>query len=249
MAELPLTPAMPLAPELAPGSCLRIGRWRLSARELLIAIVLLFFVAPFVQELRYGEFIEAALMSLVLVSAVAAVGGKRRTLAIATCLMAPAIIGKWLHHFAPQQFPLPLYLIAALVFISFVIVHLLGYVLQARVVSSDVLCASIAAYLMLGLLWALAYMLTWSVNPQSFAFNVPMEHAGLDGFNAFYFSFVTLSTVGYGDITPISKVARMLATLEAMVGLLYVAVLIARLVSLYSAPPASPDTGRSLSED
>jgi hypothetical protein len=58
----------------------------------------------------------------------------------------------------------------------------------------------------------------------------------MQGFNAFYFSFVTLSTVGYGDITPVSKVARMLAALEAMTGLLYVAVLIARLVSLYSAP-------------
>jgi hypothetical protein len=44
-----------------------------------------------------------------------------------------------------------------------------------------------------------------------------------------------LSTVGYGDITPVSKVARMLAALEAMTGLLYVAVLIARLVALYSA--------------
>jgi hypothetical protein len=63
----------------------------------------------------------------------------------------------------------------------------------------------------------------------------------MQGFNAFYFSFVTLSTVGYGDITPVSKVARMLAALEAMTGLLYVAVLIARLVSLYSAPQPPED--------
>ncbi len=58
----------------------------------------------------------------------------------------------------------------------------------------------------------------------------------MEGFNAFYFSFITLSTVGYGDITPVSKVARMLAATEAMTGLLYVAVLIARLVALYSSP-------------
>ena len=51
---------------------------------------------------------------------------------------------------------------------------------------------------------------------------------------AFYFSFITLSTVGYGDITPVSRIARWLAAMEAMTGLLYVAVLIARLVSLYS---------------
>ena len=58
----------------------------------------------------------------------------------------------------------------------------------------------------------------------------------MNGFTGFYFSFVTLSTVGYGDITPVSRIARWLAAMEAMTGLLYVAVLIARLVSLYSSP-------------
>jgi hypothetical protein len=57
----------------------------------------------------------------------------------------------------------------------------------------------------------------------------------MNGFTGFYFSFITLSTVGYGDITPVSRAARWLAAMEAMTGLLYVAVLIARLVSLYSS--------------
>ncbi|HVI76884.1 MAG TPA: potassium channel family protein, partial [Candidatus Acidoferrum sp.] len=54
--------------------------------------------------------------------------------------------------------------------------------------------------------------------------------------NAFYFSFITLSSVGYGDITPATKVTRMLAAMEGITGMLYVAVMIARLVALYSAP-------------
>ena len=53
--------------------------------------------------------------------------------------------------------------------------------------------------------------------------------------NAFYFSFITLCTVGYGDITPVFDVARMLAAMEAITGTLYVAVLISRLVALYSS--------------
>jgi hypothetical protein len=57
----------------------------------------------------------------------------------------------------------------------------------------------------------------------------------MNGFNGFYFSFITLSTVGYGDITPVSRIARWLAAMEAMTGLLYVAILISRLVGLYSS--------------
>lgn len=55
----------------------------------------------------------------------------------------------------------------------------------------------------------------------------------LDGFDAFYFSFVTLCTVGYGDVAPLSTVARMLAVLETITGLSYVAVLISRLVAIH----------------
>jgi voltage-gated potassium channel Kch len=58
----------------------------------------------------------------------------------------------------------------------------------------------------------------------------------LAGFNAFCFSFVTLSTVGYGDIVPVSRTARLLAALEATTGTLFVALLIARLVSMHAAP-------------
>jgi voltage-gated potassium channel len=66
----------------------------------------------------------------------------------------------------------------------------------------------------------------------------------MDGFTAFYFSFATLTTVGYGDIAPVSSVARMLAVMEAVTGLFYVAVLISRLVALYSTQPQpkAPET-------
>jgi hypothetical protein len=57
----------------------------------------------------------------------------------------------------------------------------------------------------------------------------------MNGFTGLYFSFITLSTVGYGDIVPVSEVARMLAIVEAMFGMFYMTLLIARLVSLYSS--------------
>jgi voltage-gated potassium channel Kch len=59
----------------------------------------------------------------------------------------------------------------------------------------------------------------------------------MTGFTAIYFSFITLTTVGYGDIVPVTTVARMLTSTEAMTGTLFLAVLISRLVSLYSTQP------------
>lgn len=216
----------------------RIGRWRFSTVELLGALVLLLFISPFVQTVPYGETIESGLMTLMLVAAVLAIGGRRRILLRASVVVAPAVISKWLHHLHPEWCPQWVYLVAALVFIGFVIVNLLRFVLRAPRVDLDVLCASICAYLLLGVLWALAYTLVAGLDPQAFAVHLAHgEVTGMSGFNAFYFSFVTLSTVGYGDITPISSPARMLAVLEAVTGPLYVAILIARLVALYSAPP------------
>jgi hypothetical protein len=87
---------------------------------------------------------------------------------------------------------------------------------------------------MLGLMWTVAYWLVDQMTPGG-AFSYTSRGAqSMNGFTGFYFSFITLSTVGYGDITPVSRVARWLAAMEAITGLLYVAVLIARLVSLYS---------------
>ena len=142
-----------------------------------------------------------------------------------------------------------------MVFLGFVVSRLLVFILRAPRVNSEVLCAGIAIYLLLGLLWAIAYRLVAGLAPDAFAFSVPADATQrMTPFAAFYFSFITLTTVGYGDITPVSQLARMLAMLEAMTGTLFVGVLIARLVSLYSSaagpgwPAASPADDPALSK-
>jgi hypothetical protein len=216
---------------------LRIPRFRrLNAVQLLVALALLFFCFPFVEEVKGGDVIVSILLSLVLLSAVVAVADRKGVFFIALLLAIPAIGGRWINHFRPDLVPPPVFLTAGLVLIAFVVANLLRFVLRAPSVNVEVLCASISAYLMLGLLWTVAYWLVDQLTPGAFAFDANVERQSIHGFNAFYFSFITLSTVGYGDITPVSKVARMLAAMEAMTGLLYVAVLIARLVALYSSP-------------
>src|SRR6266550_3455863 len=200
---------------------------RFSTVELLIALALLLFFFPFVEEVKGGDLIVSLLLSLVLLSAVLAVASRGRTLVVALLLAIPAIVGRWINHVRPDLVPPAVFLIAGLALIAFVVVNLLRFVWRAPSVNIEVLCASISAYLMLGVMWTMAYWLVDQLTPGAFAFNAGPR--SMNGFNGFYFSFITLSTVGYGDITPVSRIARWLAALEAMTGLLYVAVLIARL--------------------
>jgi hypothetical protein len=210
---------------------------RFSTVQLLIALALFFIWAPFVEEIEGGELIVSALFSLVLLAGVVAVADSKRVLVIAIVLAIPAIAGRWMNHFWPELVPPHVFLTAGLILIAFVVANLLRFVLRAPSVNADVLCASISAYLMLGLMWTLAYWLVDQLTPGgAFSFNTNAGTRSINGFTGFYFSFITLSTVGYGDITPVSRIARWLAAMEAMTGLLYVAVLIARLVALYSTP-------------
>jgi len=213
---------------------------RFSTVQLLIALALFFTCAPFVEEIKGGELIVSILFSLVLLAGVLAVAERKRVLVIALVLAVPAVGGRWINHFRADLVPPAVFLVAGLVLIIFVVGHLLRFILRAPSVTTEVLCASISAYLMLGLMWTMAYWLVDQLTPGgAFSFNTNSGTRSMNGFNGFYFSFITLSTVGYGDITPVSKIARWLAAMEAMTGLLYVAVLIARLVVLYSTPKSS----------
>ena len=214
----------------------RLGMDRFSAVQLLVALAILLIAAPFVEELQGGHLILSVLFSLVLLAAVLAVAKRKRSLAIALVLVIPALTARWINFFRPDLVHPAAFLICALLLLAFVIGHLLYFILHAPVVTVEVLCASIAAYLMLGLTWTVAYWLVDQLTPGgAFSFNIGRGPQSMNGFTGLYFSFITLSTVGYGDITPVSRAARWLAATEAMIGMLYVAVLIARLVSLYSS--------------
>jgi hypothetical protein len=78
----------------------------------------------------------------------------------------------------------------------------------------------------------MAYIVVARLTPDAFLFYTPGQ--SMNGSNAIYYSFVTLTTMGYGDILPLSRAARMLAVSEATTGVLYTSVLIARLVGMYS---------------
>src|SRR5438046_10498940 len=133
--------------------------------QFLIALALLFTGAPFVEEIKGGELIVSGLFSLVLVAAVLAVADRKRVLVIALVLAVPAVGGRWINHFRPDLVPPAVFLVGGLILITFVVVHLLRFVLRAPSVTTEVLCASISAYLMLGLMWTMAYWLVDQLTP------------------------------------------------------------------------------------
>jgi hypothetical protein len=215
---------------------LEIRHRRISMIELLVTLVLMMIVTPFLENFRYGGILEVMLLTLVLIMAVVAIGVSSRMRNIAIILAIPAVAGKWISHFRPDLLPVEVSLLAGMLFVGFVIVHLLRFTLSAPRVDIEVLSAAISNFLMIGLFWVFAYDLAALMVPDSFVFSTgPAASHTMNGFNGFYFSFVTLSTIGYGDITPLSPVARMLAIVEAIVGMFYMTVLVARLVAMYSA--------------
>jgi hypothetical protein len=94
--------------------------------------------------------------------------------------------------------------------------------------------AALDAYLLAGSLFGVAYWTLHRLNPASFA-GPPVAGMGLS--TSMYFSFVTIASLGYGDMVPVTAPARGLAVVEAISGQMYLAVLVARLVSLYSQQP------------
>lgn len=104
-------------------------------------------------------------------------------------------------------------------------------VFSTRKVTADTIKGGISIYLLLGLAWASFYNTIYSLNPDGFSGISLQSQADL-----LHFSFITLTTVGYGNITPLSPAARIAADLEAITGVMYSSILLARLVSLYNTP-------------
>ena len=99
-------------------------------------------------------------------------------------------------------------------------------------INFQTLCGSLSAYILLGFIWAIAYSLLELWQPGSFVFNVatPDTQSKFDRFLGF--SFTTLTTLGYGNVVPANAKADALTTTEAIIGQIYIAVVIARLVAL-----------------
>lgn len=194
-----------------------------------LLLVVIFVLPPLMPQGTGRSRVGDLLYSLLLLSGALASRMPTRLLLLPTAAVSIAAhLARWFLPL-PETWVLGTNVLALLVFLAVVLTQ----TLRDGRVSFHRIQGAIAAYLLLGLLWGHAYALLASLRPGAFSGAI----SAVDGPRAFYyFSFVTLTTVGYGDVLPVHPVARSLALLEAVTGSLYLAILVARLVSLSVAP-------------
>jgi len=216
----------------------RPGRWLGNPWLLLAALVLQILLGP-VADLTDLP-LHSILGTLVLLAAVGVASERHRDRLLGLALGLPALGLGWGHE-ATGIFALAgtAYVLTVALYL-FVLQRLLAGVLRARVVDARTIARAVSSYVLLGTIWTLFYLPLEQQAPGSFR---GLSAAGASGARSidlvttdlFYFSFVTLTTLGYGDISPTSPLARSLATLQALTGTLFLAVLIAMLVGKYAA--------------
>ena len=151
---------------------------------------------------------------------------------IAGVLFAMVMLASlWLQYFFQNKGIAAFAMIAGILFISVVIASILGFVLKSEGVNRDIIYAAILLYLLAALLWAFLYTLLELVDPASFNIDLDQPQGYLLVFQ--YYSFVTITTLGYGDITPVTEVAKAFSVLEAVIGQLYLVVVVAWLVGMH----------------
>jgi hypothetical protein len=203
---------------------------------LLLSLLALMLLLPFIPQTPAGVAIFLTGVCAVLVTGVAAAGVSRRRRTLALGFALPTVVCL----VAYNLFPVPgLGLAARLTFLAFhvyTIWSLLHTLLDHSTVQRNTLYGAACTYLLVGFAFATLYAILEEVNPPALAGNPARQgSARLLPADLVFFSFMTLTTVGYGDITPISAAARLVAVFEAISGVFFLAFLVARLVALYRA--------------
>ena len=215
---------------------------------LLAALVLLLIVAPLVEGTSFGAALFTIGITAVFVSGVVANRDRKWIFRTALVVAAFAIPISWAALFNKSK-PLDLsQYVIVVVFCSLTAAMILMTVVRQYMATGQAVVGAICVYLLIGLTWAMIYSAVEYVEDDPFKFSgehrlaaSPVEHTSFSQLT--YFSFVTMSTLGYGDITPRTALAETACWMQSIVGQLYIAILIARLIG--AMPIAKRDAGES----
>jgi hypothetical protein len=206
------------------------GEWGLRAL-LILLVVDVFVVAPLAQERTALAVLQPVIHSIVLVSGIAIAFRSGPAIAIVVGMLAVAgLVTHWMYHVHPAVALSRADTGLSLTFTVIVTGLTIRQVFRTGPITVYRIEGAVAAYLLVAYGWALAYQLVTLNDPAAFRFPVTDVSQTLR-FRLLYFSLTTLSSVSYGDITPLAPVARSLAAFEGTIGQLFPVLLLARLVS------------------
>ena len=199
---------------------------------LLLAIVF-YFLATSCLDLRHYRYVAILIFSLWLIFSIYTIGGNKPIAIGALVLFVLSLVVTPLFgaEFYLNNTWLLLQLSLAVLFFIGILFFTLQYTFRATQVSQEILIGAICAYLLLGLVWSYFYQVIAMFNPGAFAYTHTMSQNITVNYT--YYSFTTLTTLGYGDITPVAPIVKMLSWLEAATGQIYLTILVAYLVSRY----------------
>jgi len=205
---------------------------------LLATILLLLVSQPFFSAHAFAQILATTTISLVLLSALYAFRTTGTYFTIALILIVPSIGCRLALQFTANPTLEMVGASSSCLFLTVTVFALVSRLFTVKSVTLDTISAAICGYLLIGVAWAYAFAVVELRHPGSFSavlFQRPTGNIAplLAALHTFiYYSFVCLTTTGFGDILPVSEGARSLSVMEAVFGQLYVAILIARLVGL-----------------
>jgi hypothetical protein len=210
-----------------PFTDIQVGRFLF----LFISMVLMFVFRPFLTEHLTIAYLMEIFLFLVFLSAVYAIRQKKSVFIIALFLLLLTEVLQLLSHLLDIPSLDTLSNILGGLLLAYTATVILFHLFREDRITGDLIMGAICVYFLMGLVWALVYSTLEFFQPGSFQ----MPQGTVNQATFTYYSYVTLTTLGYGEITPISGPARSFAVLEAMMGQIYLAVLIARLVGIHIA--------------
>ena len=198
---------------------------------LLILILLKFILCPFLEGFIGINILMDILFSLILISGIYAISEKKLVFIMGLLIALPTFVAQWSLYFSKIPSLELVHRIFGAVFFAYVLIIMISYLFREKNVTVEVITSAISAYFLIGLTWTFIFSFLEVLHPGSFVLSSQNQIKDMD--QLFYYSFVTLTTIGYGDITALTKPAGSLSVLEAMMGQIYLAVLVARLVGMY----------------
>ncbi len=198
---------------------------------LLISILCLLILAPLFKGFIGIRILMDIFFTSILISAVYAVSKKKYILLVAALLALPMLVSIWSDKFVKVPSLILVGDCFGILFMAFMVIVILSFIFRGQEVTGNVIYGAIVVYLLIAIMWAFVFSVMESINPGSFAIGEGQIEVGRPLF--IYYSFVTITTLGYGDITPITALANSFSFLEAVIGQIYLVVLVARLVGIH----------------